>query len=280
MGNYYAGVMNSDYDSELKHHGILGQKWGIRRFQNPDGTLTPAGRERYGYSRITSSQKENILKSLIKRYSNKDMTEYDDNAPDGITGFYKDVYYRDATVNIVSKALGKPKDSKEVQSVSDEVGKEFQKIKYEKATGIKYSELMKDTDFSNLPKQQKAKAEQKLLDVGNSDSFDKEPQKNAFLHLWDRLICESGSAEYGRTVTEAQTKAMNELHDEYEKYDEAIHRYYRLSKKEQSKTAYPHLSERYWDLRNNIIPSIALKDIGYEDTKEAREIVEMMIFDD
>lgn len=30
MGSYYAGVMNSSYDSELKHHGILGQKWGVK----------------------------------------------------------------------------------------------------------------------------------------------------------------------------------------------------------------------------------------------------------
>ena len=32
---------------ELYHHGILGQKWGVRRFQNPDGTLTAEGRRRY-----------------------------------------------------------------------------------------------------------------------------------------------------------------------------------------------------------------------------------------
>lgn len=34
-------------DSYLSHHGILGQKWGVRRYQNKDGTLTDAGKKRY-----------------------------------------------------------------------------------------------------------------------------------------------------------------------------------------------------------------------------------------
>ena len=43
--------MSNIFETEsasLQHHGILGQKWGVRRFENKNGTLTPAGRKRYG----------------------------------------------------------------------------------------------------------------------------------------------------------------------------------------------------------------------------------------
>ena len=39
-------------NNELKHYGILGMKWGVRRYQNKDGSLTPEGKRRY---RATSS---------------------------------------------------------------------------------------------------------------------------------------------------------------------------------------------------------------------------------
>lgn len=42
--NDYVAIDSSDY---LEHHGVLGQKWGVRRYQNSNGSLTSAGKQRY-----------------------------------------------------------------------------------------------------------------------------------------------------------------------------------------------------------------------------------------
>lgn len=75
MSDYYVHNGTLYSSDELKHHGIKGQKWGIRRYQNPDGTLTEEGRRKIG---VTPRQKKIIgtvggvlaAKSMSDTYKN------------------------------------------------------------------------------------------------------------------------------------------------------------------------------------------------------------------
>ena len=64
-GRYF----NSYYirDDELYHHGVKGQRWGLRRFQNEDGSLTDAGRNRYGIGRGFGYKTISNVRSSSKR---------------------------------------------------------------------------------------------------------------------------------------------------------------------------------------------------------------------
>lgn len=53
-------------NNELFHHGIIGMKWGVRRYQNRDGTLTAAGKKRYDKEVAKLKEKEKVLKNREK----------------------------------------------------------------------------------------------------------------------------------------------------------------------------------------------------------------------
>ena len=77
------------YDSVIEHHGIKGQKWGVRRYRNPDGTLTPLGRKKLGRLEQRVAKLGNTVKQSRSRYmmlakkkkngtaTSKELREYD-----------------------------------------------------------------------------------------------------------------------------------------------------------------------------------------------------------
>ena len=52
-------------ETTLSHHGILGQKWGVRRYQNKDGTWTSAGKKRYGDDAQENPKTKNNTKKKV-----------------------------------------------------------------------------------------------------------------------------------------------------------------------------------------------------------------------
>ena len=84
----FSDQLDVDY---ISHHGILGQKWGVRRFQNPDGTLTNAGIKRYrkklnkaldkadasGRTKNREAATERYMREWMDTESSKKITEFD-----------------------------------------------------------------------------------------------------------------------------------------------------------------------------------------------------------
>lgn len=73
MGSDYILTPTGNFisETELYHHGIKGMKWGIRRYQNADGSLTPAGKKRYGSSADIHNMSTDDLRRTVNRMYNE-----------------------------------------------------------------------------------------------------------------------------------------------------------------------------------------------------------------
>ena len=66
-------------NDELRHHGIKGQQWGRRRYQNKDGSLTKAGEKRYNkeLDKVKAEKSKLTKQAKVLRERKKTQSKFD-----------------------------------------------------------------------------------------------------------------------------------------------------------------------------------------------------------
>ncbi len=193
MSEYYF-TGSPDY---LEHHGILGMKWGVRRFQNKDGSLTPEGRARYG-DVLTKKQMNNYIREYnLRTGSDKKINKNTVfKTPNGMYD-YKGRKLRNADVEVENpteekktNSDTKPGDKKrmtddELRAANERMRLEEEYLKHianlnpkKVSLGQQFANNLKNELMTSIPKGISGMIENAIKNAGNSNPKSGNEQKN------------------------------------------------------------------------------------------------------
>lgn len=161
-----------DEGTYLEHHGIRGQKWGVRRFQNPDGSLTAEGQKRYAKELIDADKgftdKMDVYnkKSVIKKKDRDNIYKETVKGQNARKKFYESSKECNKILNEV-----RSKRAKFLEDQTDESFNEMDRLlkDFKKASRNVFSDALKTYGDESI---KNAKGNYALLDVLTDKSGD------------------------------------------------------------------------------------------------------------
>lgn len=187
MSDYY--ILSSN--GELYHYGVKGMKWGVRRYQNQNGSLTPAGKKKYRSTGIRSALARRSNEKIDKSFD-----EWKENAKKRDTAI--DLGKK---ANAAKMAYEKDRSNKDLKAAYKDANKQYKKALASNTTyrkGVVRKEVGQDASRKYLSEAKKVK---KQLD---KDPSNKKLQKQ-YNDLMSKHDIERANA---RRATEVSTKRM------------------------------------------------------------------------